>query len=285
MAAANVRRPVPQRWPVRGSASFLALVLSGASVSLQLAVSACRERYAPSLDSVQVSRPLPATPPAPPPLGKPVERFRLDLDGDGIPDSLIITAAGDSDDPGIYAQLEVVLARGGRHAIRERWDPPDESFRGIGNLVRSHAVFVGRFARAGTLIFLAGPQYGCCNQSLEVYRVTPEGLARYYEEQEWGFSEPLRSSPDKVGHIAGFRGLSEIAGSGYVGAVRSATYKPYVVVMLEETARVDTVASARLTRQHDGGFAGLESPKDVWVVTLRDGSHLVWDNAHKRVLP
>ena len=275
------------RWELAqlSHSTILAIALCVIGMALPLGLLGCRERNTPSLDSVQIVRPLPVAPEPPPRLGKPVERFSIDLDGDGRADSLIITAAADSDDPGIYAQLEVVLARGGRHAILERWDPPDEWFHGIGNLVPSRAVFVGHFAGAGTLIFRAGPAYGCCNQSLQIYRVTAAGLEKYYEEEEWGFSEPLRSSPNTVGRMAGFRGLSEIAGSGYVGAVRSATYKPYVVVMLDETARVDTAASARLTRQYEGGFAGLGFPKDVWVVTLRDSSRLVWDAAQKRVLP
>ena len=106
------------------------------------------------------------------------ERHRLDLDGDGLPDEIIVHPTAHPDGEGAYDRLELRLSRAGKHFLTGSWDaasPGDQSL--VANLIQSRVVFVGRFPSAGTLVFLFGEALGCCAQGLDIY-VLPNGVSR-----------------------------------------------------------------------------------------------------------
>jgi hypothetical protein len=89
--------------------------------------------------------------------GRVAERFRLDLDEDGITDDLVLWKLSSPSEPGIYRQLDLNLSRSGRHKVDGSWDPPRPSgFPLNGNILDSEAIFVGRFEGGGILLFMFG---------------------------------------------------------------------------------------------------------------------------------
>ena len=216
----------------------------------------------------------------------PVLRYRLDLDGDRLPDELVLRPSSDWDDSGTYNRLEVALSRSGRHILTGAWDPPDTvAYPRRGNLVASSALLVGHFPRAGTLLFLFGRDVGCCFQSIHIYRVTAHGISNYFHRSEFLFTEPLNLSSSTAATIVGLQGRSEATGTTAPGAPSGWTYNPHLVLRLEERARIDTAATAARTRAIDGGFAGVNPRNDVFVITNPDSSHYLWDNVHRRRIP
>ena len=222
-----------------------------------------------------------ATPTAPT-----AERYSLDLDGDGRTDDLKLYYTPDQQDPGAYNRLEVTLSSSGLHSVAGLWDPPDSTERiDYPNMIASSGMFVGRFPRAGILIFLRGENVGCCLQRIQIFQVTRAGLVPYYEADEWGFRYPLQVLPNEVTSMVGYRSLSEGTGTSAPDHTTGWTYNPLNVVRLEERARVDTAASADSTRKYWGGFAGVAPSQDIYGITRPDSSRYLWDEIHKRVIP
>lgn len=211
------------------------------------------------------------------------ERYRLDLDDDGVADELVLHKMSQPDGPGVYDSLETTLSRGGSHAVAGSWDPPAEPpFDVRDNRVSSTSLFVGRFPRAGTLVFLFGEDVSCCLQDLTVYRITARGLEPYLARHEFNFATRLTQGATA---IAGTDGLSEMVGTSAPDAASAISYDPILVTALDATPRIDTAASAARTRAALGGFAGLAPRENVRVVTRRDSTRYVWDETRKRRLP
>lgn len=219
-------------------------------------------------------------------LARAAERYRLDLDNDGVLDDLVLRATPHPDGPGAFNRLDVVLSTSGPHSVHGLWDPPGaETVAGSDNVVASKAMIVGRSLRAGTLIFLFGEDVSCCLQSVEVYRVSPAGIDKYFERREFAILKPVRQSRQEVAVLEGVEGMSETVGSSAPDAASATTYDPVVVVRLEEQARIDTAASARATIAALGGFAGIGPRADIRAITRRDGERYLWDELRHRRLP
>lgn len=216
----------------------------------------------------------------------PAELFRLDLDGDGKPDELLLWAAEHPDGPGLYDRVEFGLSRSGHRVISGSWDQVRATeHRQAGNLVSSRVLYVARFVRAGTLVFLAGEDVGCCAQAIDVYRVTARGISKYFESHEFIYTAPLKPSATAVTSLVGVRWMSEVVGTTAPGAVSALSYNPTVVIRLEERARLDTAASAIATRRATGGFAGVAFSEHVLMITARDSSRFLWDEQAQRRIP
>jgi hypothetical protein len=207
-----------------------------------------------------------------------IERFVLNLDDDDVSDELTLYPAPAPDGPGRYSRLKAVLSRSGTHTIEGRWDPPsDDDYPRRGNLIASQNFFVGRFQRAGTLIFLFGGTYSCCLPSLEIYRVSDHGVEAYFRADQFGFTEPLRPLANEVTVLEGIEWLSMPTGCSAPDVAQASTYQPIFVVRLEETAKVDVAESEKRTRETLGGFAGLVNAPDICAIRSRDGSRSLWD--------
>lgn len=211
------------------------------------------------------------------------QKYELDVDGDQSTDELVLQRMAEPDGPGAYDSLKIVRSTGERYAVAGRWDPPAAvAFRMSENLVPSATFFVGRFPRAGTLIFLFGEDVSCCAQSLSVYRIGARGLESYFARPDFSLTAPIAAGARS---IEGVDGLREVVGSSAPDAAYATSYHPIVVVALGEQALVDTAASVARTRAALGGFAGLSVRDDIQVVTRRDSTRYVWDSANRRPLP
>jgi hypothetical protein len=215
------------------------------------------------------------------------EVFLLDLDGDGIADTLTLHRIAHPVDPGVYDTLSVHLSLGGRHSIGGSWDAlrSDEMQRFKGNLVKSRAVYVARFAHAGTLIFLFGEDVGCCLQSLDVYRASTKGLERYLNVEEFSLMDDLRPDPREITLLSTVEWMREAVGSTAPGYKEATTYGPVFVIQLDVRARIDTLASAAATRAAYGGFAGLSPQENIRMIVGRGGSRYLWDEKGKHPVP
>ena len=138
-----------------------------------------------------------------------LERHALDLDGDSVADSILVFR-GDSAHPGAASKIELRLSKAGTRVLADsdRYDPAPEEFNGFGNLLTSHVVYVADFYRAGRLVFLFGGKTGCCQQSLTIYRVGPNGPQKYFYDRELFIDRSPVPQPNKVALLAGRR-LSE----------------------------------------------------------------------------
>lgn len=209
--------------------------------------------------------------------------FRLDLDGDGALDSLMLHPASHPDGPGAYDTLKLSFANGRAHALAGRWDAPHHpQFNSRDNLVPSTVFFVMRSPRAGTLVFLFGEDVACCAQALSVYRVTAGGIAPYLARDEVTLIAQLEKGATRIIEADG---LPEPVGGPTSDISSEVTYHPILVTALEETPRLDTAASVARTRLAFGGFAGLRARDDVHSIVRRDGTHYLWDTTRKRRLP
>ena len=208
---------------------------------------------------------------------------RLDLDGDGALDSLMLHPASHPDGPGAYDTLEVSFANGRVHALAGRWDAPRlPSFNSRDNLVQSTVFFVTRSPRAGTLVFLFGEDVACCAQALSIYRITADGIAPYLERDEVTLIAQIEKG---AARIIAADGLPEPVGNSTSDVASEVTYHPIIVTALEERPRLDTAASIARTRLAFGGYAGLHARDDVHAIVRRDGTHYLWDATRKRRLP
>ena len=213
-----------------------------------------------------------------------LERHALDLDGDSVPDSILVFR-GDSSAPGAASKIELRLSKAGTRVLQDstRYDAAPEEFNGYGNLLTSHLVYAGDFYRAGRLVFLFGSKKGCCQQSLTIYRASTNGPQKYFFDPEIFIDRSPVPQPNKVAVLAGRRLSEGVAppSSEYTSAV---TYAPVIVYRLEDAPRIDTAATRALTRQELGGFAGLTSRTDVAALTRGNGSKLLWDLRQHRPL-
>ena len=214
-----------------------------------------------------------------------LERHALDLDGDSVPDSILVFR-GDSSTHGAANKIELHLSRGSTRVLADsdRYDPAPEEFNGFGNLLTSHLVYAADFYRAGRLLFLFGGKTGCCQQSLTIYRAGPKGPEKYFHDAELFIDRSPVPQPNKVALLAG-RKLSQgltPPSSGYVSAV---TYAPVIVYRLEDAPRIDSAATRALTREELGGFAGFAYRTDVAALRRSNGSKLLWNVREHRPMP
>ena len=214
-----------------------------------------------------------------------LERHALDLDGDSVPDSILVFR-GDSSARGAASKIELHLSHASTRVLQdsERYDPAPEEFNGFGNLLTSHLVYVADFYRAGRLLFLFGARTGCCQQSLTIYRAGPNGPERYFHDAELFIDRSPVPQPNKIALLAG-RKLSEglaPPSSEYVSAV---TYAPVIVYRLEDAPRIDSTATRTLTREELGGFAGFAYRTDVAALRRGNGSKLLWNVREHRPIP
>ena len=214
-----------------------------------------------------------------------LERHALDLDGDSVPDSILVFR-GDSSHPGAASRIELRLSRAGTRVLQDssRYDPAPEEFNGYGNLLTSHIVYAADFYRAGRLLFLFGAKSGCCQQSLTIYHAGASGPQKYFYDPELFIDRSPVPQPNKIALLAG-RKLSEGVAppsSEYVSAV---TYAPVVVYRLEDKPRIDSAATRALTREELGGFAGFAYRTDVAALRRANGSKLLWNLREHRPLP
>lgn len=214
-----------------------------------------------------------------------LERHALDLDGDSVPDSILVFR-GDSSAPGAASKIELHLSKAGTRVLADstRYDPAPEEFNGFGNLLTSHLVYVADFYRAGRLVFLFGSKKGCCQQSLTIYRAGANGPERYFSDPELFVDRSPVPQPNKIAVLAGRR-LSEALtppSSEYSSAV---TYAPVIVYRLEDRPRIDSAATRALTREELGGFAGFAYRTDVAALHRANGSKLLWSVREHRPLP
>lgn len=214
-----------------------------------------------------------------------LERHALDLDGDSVLDSILVFR-GDSSAPGAASKIELRLSRAGTRVLQDssRYDPAPEEFNGFGNLVQSHLVYAADFYRAGRLLFLFGGRTGCCQQSLTIYRASPQGPEKYFYDRELFIDRSPVPQTNKIALLAG-RTLSQglaPPSSEYVSAV---TYAPVIVYRLEDTPRIDSAATRALTREELGGFAGFAYRADVAALRRGNGSKLLWSLKEQHALP
>ena len=214
-----------------------------------------------------------------------LERHALDLDGDSVPDSILVVR-GDSSHPGAAGKIELHMSRAGTRVFQDsnRYDPAPEEFNGYGNLLTSHLVYAADFYRAGRLVFLFGSKSGCCQQSLRIYRAGPNGPQKYFYDPELFIDRSPVPQPNKIALLAGRKlsvGLAPPS-SEYVSAV---TYAPVLVYRLEDTPRIDSAATRALTREELGGFAGFAYRTDVAALRRGNGSKLLWNLKEHRPVP
>jgi hypothetical protein len=214
-----------------------------------------------------------------------VEQHQLDLDGDAKPDEIVVARA-DTSHPGTTARIELRLSRAGARVLEDtaRWDPAPEEFNGYGNLVKSRLVYVADFERAGRLLLLFGAKHGCCQQSLTIQRIGPNGLEPYFHVPEIWIDRSPVPLPGKVALLAG-RKLSEAVAPPSSEFVSAVTYAPVVVYRFEETVRVASAATQALTREQLGGFAGFAYRTDVAAVSRKNGSKALWNLREHRLVP
>jgi hypothetical protein len=214
-----------------------------------------------------------------------LERHRLDLDGDGKPDDMIVWFA-DSVDPGSIGKIEFRLSHAGTRILQDtlsRWDPPPRDFHGTGNLIPSRRLYVADFPEAGRLLFLFGEEEGCCLQDLTIYRLGPAGPALYGHPGEVWFQSSPQPRPGIVATFAAAL-MTEAIGAPTKEFVKASTYAPVVVYRLGKTFEIDSAATIATTRRLRGGFAGFEYRTDVYIVRRRDKSPALWDVSARRII-
>ena len=214
-----------------------------------------------------------------------LERHALDLDGDSVPDSILVFR-GDSSHPGTASKIELHMSRAGNRVLQDsdRYDPAPEEFNGYGNLLNSHLLYAADFYRAGRLLFLFGSKTGCCQQSLTIYRAAPTGAQRYFYDHELFIDLSPVPQPGKIALLAG-RKLSEAVAAPSNEYVAAVTYAPVIVYRLEDTPRIDSAATRALTREELGGFAGFTYRTDVAALRAANGSKVLWNLREQRPVP
>jgi hypothetical protein len=214
-----------------------------------------------------------------------LEQHRLDLDGDSVPDSIVVLRA-DTSAPGATSRIELRLSHAGVRVLEDssRWDPAPEEFNGFGNLLKSRLLYVADFHRAGRLLFLFGAKVGCCQQSLTIYRLGAKGPEKYFYNPELFIDRSPVPQANKVAMIAGRKLSQGIAppSSEFVSAV---TYAPVIVYRLEEKPRIDSAATKALTREELGGFAGFAYRTDIAALRRSTGAKVLWNLREHRAIP
>lgn len=209
-----------------------------------------------------------------------VERHRLDMDGDGIQDELIVYSVDENHD-----RLELLMSRAGRQSFDGQWGSPPAELSADANLIPSKRIFVADYPEAGRLLFLFGPETGCCLPSLSIRRLGPSGAESYFDAEAFEFHKPPYADAEKGVTMEVILALREGVDPP-TGAFESASsYVPVKVVRLGRVARIDSAASAVRTRAETGGFAGLSPRDDVLAVRTRDGAARLWDTGTGRLLP
>ena len=210
-----------------------------------------------------------------------LERHALDLDGDSVPDSVIVFR-GDSFHSGAASKIELHMSRAGARVLQDsnRYDPAPEEFNGYGNLLTSHIVYAADFYRAGRLVFLFGAKTGCCQQSLTIYRA---GQKYFYDPELFVDRSPV-PLPNKIALLAG-RKLSQAVAPPSGEYVSAVTYAPVIVYRLEDAPRIDSAATRALTREELGGFAGFTYRTDVAALRRANGSKVLWNLKEHRPVP
>lgn len=219
-----------------------------------------------------------------------LETQHLDLDGDGVPDSVVVvradSAGTDSARASQSRHIELRLSHAGARVLQDSagWGAMPDEFNPNGNLVKSHLLYIADFQRAGRLLFLFGATRGCCQQSLTIYRLGADGPQKYFYAREFFIDRSPVPQPGKVASIAGRQLSVAVAppSNEYAAAV---SYAPVVVYRLEEKPHLDSAATKAITRQELGGFAGFEPRTDVAALTRRDGSKVLWSPSEQRTLP
>lgn len=215
-----------------------------------------------------------------------LERQALDLDGDSVPDSILLYRGDSSAHAAAASKIELRLSRAGMRVLQDstRYDPAPEEFNGYGNLLTSHLVYAADFYRAGRLVFLFGGKTGCCRQSLTIYRVGAKGPAKYFYDPELFIDRSPVPQPKKIALLAGRKLSAGLAPPSreYASAV---TYAPVIVYRLEDLPRIDSAATRALTREELGGFAGFSYRTDVAALTRANGSKLLWNLKEHRPMP
>jgi hypothetical protein len=209
-----------------------------------------------------------------------VERHRLDMDGDGIEDELIVYSMNEYDN-----RIELLMSRAGRQSLDGQWDSPPAEFSTDANLIPSKLIFVTDYPEAGRLLFLFGPESGCCLPSLSIRRLGPSGAESYFDAEEFAFLKPPYVDGEKGVTMEVFLALGEGVDPPTDAFESASSYVPVHVIRLGRVARTDSAASAVRTRAKTGGFAGLSWRDDVLAVRTRDGVARLWDIPTGRLLP
>jgi hypothetical protein len=209
----------------------------------------------------------------------------VDLDQDGIVDSLTLIAFPDSEMPPVFEALTLHLSATSLDTIlRGYWDAPSEAhFQGGENLIASNDVFVARGPGDMTLIFLFGQGGIMPAQDLDIYAVSARGIRKYYHA-EFTFTSALVRDH---GHAVGFSGVVGW-GEGLIlphgDTLEGGSYVPSIVLRLGDSVTIDSAASQAATRKALGGFAGYEPSADI-AVQMKDGSKFVISSKDHRRLP
>jgi hypothetical protein len=214
-----------------------------------------------------------------------LERHQLDLDGDGMPDSISVVRADTAANHSATRRIELKLSKVGVRTLEDStgWDPAPDEFNGNGNLFQSRLLYVADFYHAGRLLFLFGAKVGCCQQSLTIYRLGATGPEKYWAAPEIFIDRSPVPASARVAMFAG-RTLSKPAASPSSEYVSAVTYSPVIAYVLDEKPRIDSTMSRTLTRQELGGFAGFAARTDVAALRRRDGSKVLWNFAEHRAV-
>lgn len=241
---------------------------------------------APSTPSVAKSSPAPELSLNGRPDGR-VGPFVVDLDRDGVVDTMTLFEFPDSEMPPVFGALALHLSATSLDTIlRGNWDPPDSAqFHGGPNLIATHDLFVARGPGDQTLLFLFGQAGIDPWQGLEIYAVSRRGVRRYYAPGPFLFDGPPTR---KHGRIVGFSGLAGGWPEGMIMAngdtLGGGSYVPTLVLRLGESIVIDSTATQAATRKALGGFAGYEPSADV-AVQMKDGSRFVISAKDSHRLP
>jgi hypothetical protein len=197
------------------------------------------------------------------------------MDGDGIEDDLIV----------YHDRIELLMSRADRQSLDGEWGPPPAEFSADANLIPSKLIFVTDYPEAGRLLFLFGPEYGCCLPSLSIRRLGPSGAESYFDAEAFGFYKPPYVDGEKGVTMEVFLSLGEGVDPPTDAFESASSYVPVHVIRLGRVARTDSAASAVRTRARTGGFAGLSWRDDVLAVRTRDGVARLWHIGTGRLLP
>lgn len=220
-----------------------------------------------------------------------VERHRLDMDGDSIEDELIVYSMVEKDELAVFPRtekndrIELLMSRAGRQSVDGDWGSPPAEFSPDANLIPSKRIFITDYPEAGRLLFLFGPESGCCLPSLSIRRLGPSGAESYFDAEQFGFLKPPYVDGEKGVTMEVFLALGEGVDPPTDAFASASSYVPVQVIRLGRLARIDSVASAVRTREERGGFAGLSPRDDVLAVRTRDGVARLWDTGTRRLLP
>ena len=198
-----------------------------------------------------------------------VEAFRLDFDGDGQMDRIVLARSGDVEDPTVFDRVAIHLSGSGANEITGDWGSIPDAFQSAGNALESPNAYLAVFPEAGPLLFLFGAEYACCPPSMEVFAIRDGGLERYFRAEAFAIFESPSPTGSGAATMAGNRCLAEAVDP------KRTTYNPVVVYRLGHSIEVDSVASAQRTTLSQGGFVGLDCRGDVVSRIRKDGGPIL----------